>query len=385
MKADVVIGAGFGDEGKGLMTDYLASQYDESIVIRFNGGAQAGHTVVTPDGQGHIFSHFGSGSYNNSHTYLSQFFIVNPILFFKEALSFEITGVRFPKVMIHPDAMVSTPFDMMLNQIMAKENSCGCGINETILRHNAGFAISARNFKSPDWVLKDLLNEIRDVYFTARLEQLGITLNDEYMEFFYGKNIITNWIEEVREMDKFVSIGRLKPTKTPLIFEGAQGLLLDNDFDVEFGTPTKTGLPNVITLAKELNIDTLDVNYMVRAYLTRHGGGRFDAEDKLLSYDDITNKTNKYQGGLRFGRFDQNLITAVIELDKPDFPTTRRLVVTHIDQMPAYMEYVDHHGLINTTHRANFANQMATAMGLDSFGISVGPTRKDVVCHTGLA
>lgn len=72
----VVIGANFGDEGKGLMTDYFCNKLsaDGSVLnIRHNGGAQAGHTVVTPDDKRHVFSHFGAGSFN-SHvaTYLSE-------------------------------------------------------------------------------------------------------------------------------------------------------------------------------------------------------------------------------------------------------------------------------------------------------------------------
>ena len=82
----VVIGANFGDEGKGLMTDYFCKRLSESgsvLNIRFNGGAQAGHTVVVPTlGQQkrHVFSHFGAGSFvNGTDTYLSGNFILNPM------------------------------------------------------------------------------------------------------------------------------------------------------------------------------------------------------------------------------------------------------------------------------------------------------------------
>ena len=63
----IVIGASFGDEGKGLMTDYFASEAakrrENCLVICSNGGAQRGHTVTTPDGRRHVFHHFGSGVY----------------------------------------------------------------------------------------------------------------------------------------------------------------------------------------------------------------------------------------------------------------------------------------------------------------------------------
>lgn len=82
MGARVVIGANFGDEGKGLVTDWLCAQ-GAGVVVRFNGGAQAGHTVETPEGR-HVFHHLGSGTFCNVPTYLSQYFICNPILFLHE-------------------------------------------------------------------------------------------------------------------------------------------------------------------------------------------------------------------------------------------------------------------------------------------------------------
>ena len=80
----IVIGANFGDEGKGLMTDYYAAQAAEqkktAIVVLSNGGAQRGHTVVTCGGKRHVFHHFGSGTYAGADTYLPEKYIVNIII-----------------------------------------------------------------------------------------------------------------------------------------------------------------------------------------------------------------------------------------------------------------------------------------------------------------
>src|ERR1700730_14751416 len=83
--AKVVIGANFGDEGKGLAVDALAARMTRPIVIRFNGGAQAGHTVTTPDGRRHVFSHVGAGAFLDAPTFLSRFFVVQPGVFAREA------------------------------------------------------------------------------------------------------------------------------------------------------------------------------------------------------------------------------------------------------------------------------------------------------------
>ena len=75
----IVIGSLWGDEGKGHMTDILCSQNKNTLTVRFTGGAQASHTVVTPDGKRHAFRHFGAGTFADAKTYLAEEFIVNPV------------------------------------------------------------------------------------------------------------------------------------------------------------------------------------------------------------------------------------------------------------------------------------------------------------------
>ena len=81
----IVIGANFGDEGKGQMTDYFAAKAMQDgkscIVVCHNGSAQKGHTVTLDDGRSHIFHHFGAGSLAGADTYFSSEFVLNPIFF----------------------------------------------------------------------------------------------------------------------------------------------------------------------------------------------------------------------------------------------------------------------------------------------------------------
>jgi adenylosuccinate synthase len=107
-RAKVVIGGQYGDEGKGLAVDWLVAQDPDSLVIRFNGGAQAGHTVVAPDGRRHVFSHFGSGTFAGAPTFLSRFFVANPTIFLGEAKRLAAIGCQ-PQVVIDPACPVTTP------------------------------------------------------------------------------------------------------------------------------------------------------------------------------------------------------------------------------------------------------------------------------------
>lgn len=62
MKAIITVGLGFGDEGKGATVDFLVRERSADLVVRYSGGAQAGHHVVLPDGRRHTFSQFGAGT-----------------------------------------------------------------------------------------------------------------------------------------------------------------------------------------------------------------------------------------------------------------------------------------------------------------------------------
>ena len=137
-KAYAVIGANFGDEGKGLMTDLFCRTGGSVINIRSNGGAQAGHTVCTSDGRRHVFSHIGSGSFAGADTYLSGYFILNPMLFSKEAA---VLGKDTGNIFIDRHCIVTLPCDMLINQFVetargkSRHGSCGVGIFETIVRN----------------------------------------------------------------------------------------------------------------------------------------------------------------------------------------------------------------------------------------------------------
>jgi len=106
--AQVVIGANYGDEGKGLMTDFITSETDKPLVIRHNSSAQAGHTVVAPDSRRHVFHHVGSGAFAGASTFLSQFFVAHPMLLGEELETLEALGVT-PTLYVDPRAVVAVP------------------------------------------------------------------------------------------------------------------------------------------------------------------------------------------------------------------------------------------------------------------------------------
>lgn len=354
----VVIGANYGDEGKGLVTDAL-SVPRESLVVRFNGGAQAGHTVVTPDGVRHVFHHFGSGTFNDATTFLGPKFVVNPILFFREYDKLKEMGFE-PDVLIDYRCPLTTPYDMMLNREVervrgaSRHGSCGLGFNETLQRHaHPEYLLDYRTVlpESGVWgekavdTLRSKLELIRRRWVPEREAQLGVKLDRALLE---NDGILAKYIEDVgRILDLdwtmlSTSMDWLSKYEN-IVFEGAQGLRLDEDSpDFPHVTHSKTGLTNALAILKEAHLtDPIDAYYVTRPYLTRHGAGPLPSETKTLPYPkivDATNIPNEFQGTLRFGYLDTARLIRDIAHDlvsnEKGVEINPRLVVTCVDHLP---------------------------------------------------
>ena len=350
--AQVVIGAQFGDEGKGRVTDYLAATVGhDGIVARFNGGAQAGHTVVAPDGRRHVFSHIGSGAFAGAATFLSRFFVSNPILFLKEMEILAALRVK-PAVYVDPLSLVTTPYDMLINQIVERERggdrhgSCGIGFGETIERNlRPTYALTVGDLDHSA-ALAARLDAIRRDHAPARLAHLGF--GDAFSrnaDLFLSDAILEHFVEDARRFLQATTVAEARTVTRGrhLLFEGAQGLLLDQDRGFfPHVTRSNTGLRNVLALAGELGLERLDVTYVTRAYLTRHGAGPLPRELPDLPYPgvvDATNVPNAYQGSLRFAWLDLDVLGRAIAEDLAAarrwsaLAIRTRLAITCLDQV----------------------------------------------------
>jgi adenylosuccinate synthase len=333
----VVIGANFGDEGKGLMADYFChqakSKNEDCIVVLSNGGAQRGHTVTDPNGTQHVFHHFGSGTLTGADTYCISDYILNPMTFVKEwfdlrQLGYDLNNLNF---YFEDNCRWSTPYDMIVNQIVEaarednKHGSCGMGIWETIVRYEKQKqTYSLFHFDMlPNDAKISYLKSIRDGYMLDRLKELGVSsIPLEWHSIVYSDMMIEHFINDVHFMichTKGAGTVNLSNYKN-IVFENGQGLLLDKDntFYGDNTTPTSTGWNNVARTINR-NFDNSDeinmeVCYVTRTYMTRHGVGRFETEcDKALINADMfdeTNITNPFQDNLRYGELIiPNLVT----------------------------------------------------------------------------
>lgn len=389
--ASVVIGAGFGDEGKGLMVDALA-RGSSSLVVRFNGGAQAGHTVVTPDGRRHVFSHVGSGALTGAATGLSRFFICNPLLFRTEAERLKALGVAPLTVMVDPLAPVTTPWDMMINQAAEthrsgrRHGSCGLGIGETVERGlHRDLAITVADLRDRGR-LRPILETIRTRWVGERLQALDVPAA-ALSPYWMSDAIMAAFLldaEAFLDAVDVTAIAAAMARADHVILEGAQGLLLDQDHRFfPHVTRSKTGLHNAAILAAEAGMRRLAVSYMTRCYATRHGAGPFPGElpgQPHAGIRDDTNSPNDWQGSLRFGRLDLDLLGDSIADDlrtATGIDISARVVVTCLDQVGATTS-VRLAGETVEMETTRLPDRVARHCGLTGAGSSWGPTRDGV-------
>lgn len=366
LKAIAVIGANYGDEGKGATTHTVACRYNAAAVARFNGGPQAGHTVQLYDGKKHIFSSLTSGSFFGSINYISEHCLVNPRNLQEEKRAFIKVSGTTPMIFIHPDAQVISPWDIALNQFIehgkgdAKHGSCGMGIGETMRRVLAERApkFQIKDCSDPNklfmfctdmrsWFIKRAKEEAEQGHFTY-LNEPQIELLDFLMK--YPTDLTTKMYEFALSLQNCIISPVYRNLKEDdiIVFEGAQGLLLDED-DPDHQphvTWSKTGLTNVIKECVKYDIDLVKVYYVTRPYLTRHGNGPILAgiETENVWGPDLTNKPNAYQGSLRYAHLDwaklQRRIMADMALTegspfKPEF----RIALTCRDQTEGEEEF----------------------------------------------
>lgn len=350
--AYAVIGSAFGDEGKGRHVDYLASKLDKdkTVVIRFNGGSQAGHNVLTPDNKHHTFGHFGSGSFLGLPTYLTSDFICNPIIFRKEYEELERLMGEAPIVYLHKNAMVTTPYDMLCNQIIEnirdknRHGSCGLGINATVLRYENDIDNIYYNMINCDSDnIMNILSKAKN-YTIIELSKYCSSHHVNYSDnsltklLINDEDIIRAYLKDLKFMKDHTIIvdssDKVYERFSNLIFEGAQGLMLDryNKAYRPYLTTSRTGTTNI---KKELDIIAnydivrsidLCIDYCTRCYMTRHGSGRFDSE--FDSHTVNNEHVNYYKSN------NQNISLSV-------YPSLF-IFQTNIVEMSQRAEFIDH-------------------------------------------
>ena len=372
--AHAVIGAGYGDEGKGRTVDMLARRPGpRPIVVRSNGGAQAGHTVVAGDRR-HVFHHLGSGALAGASTHLSRFMVSNPLMLANELAAVRALGGE-TAVTADGRGFVTTPWDMMVNQALeaargdGRHGSCGLGVGETVGRcGDTAYSLTVADLRRPD--LRDRVAAIRDEWLPARLAAQGVTASpflaqaDAVLDRFLADCVTFTGLTQARDDE---TLG-----EDAIVFEAAQGLMLDQRHrDFPFVTRSNTGIANIAAIAREAGIAHIDAHYVTRCYLTRHGRGPMTDERDISAWftvDDPTNRPNLWQETLRFGLLDLDVLAATVADDRADgIEVIRHAVVTCLDQScGGAIPYVENGARQRPLRATTFASHVRQRLGAET-------------------
>jgi len=321
-KVKVIIGANYGDEGKGLATNYFSSFSHKCLNVLFNGGCQRGHTVELIDGTRHVFHHFGSGTFNGANTYFDQNFILNPIMFCQEYDELKAIIDTLPQCYVSPECRVSTPYDVFVNQIVEtvrgenRHGSCGWGIWETTQRYKDEW------YNRPLSDLALMSDKGLWLYFANAacyaIDRLATEYNisyedipEEYKKLFESETLKLNFILDFKRMIslmKFKEFNEIASEYDTIIFEGGQGIALDENNVEEYPNVTASSTTSNIPMQRIKDLDCdVEICYITRSYFTRHGAGKFLTEcaksEINPDIEDKTNVYNDYQESIRYGLF----------------------------------------------------------------------------------
>lgn len=307
-------------------------------MVRYNGGAQAGHNVVTPEGRHHTFSQIGAGSFvPGVRTFLSRHVVVHPTALLVEADAFPMPDV-LARVRVSESALVVTPYHQEAGRARERarggrrHGSCGVGVGETVedsLAH-PGDAVRAADLRDAGGLRRK----------TDRLrERLAFDL------------AIEDWIERATSIAGLVvpdaTLGEWLSDAGAAVFEGAQGMLIDAKFGFHPYTSWTNCTPEqAIGLLSGAGAE-VEVVGVLRTHMARHGPGPLPTETGAFRgavFDH--NRENEWQGPMRYGWFDATLARYAIE----SAGGVDALAITHVDavgRMPAWRarlggSYEDH-------------------------------------------
>jgi len=346
MISKIVVGAGFGDEGKGTMVDYLAGQMKADVVVRFNGGAQTAHNVIH-DGVHHTFSQWGSATLRGIPTYLGPYVLVDPEMALREAeaLSGKIPWNPWDLLRVSMNAVIVTPWHRMWNKHVEDgrgckaHGSCGMGIGAAREMELGGRpTLRIKDLWTSD--LRNILVDIRECYATLLRYMPSVDEVLETMKEYASR--LQRGVDPWGRMDK-------------VVFEGAQGILLDETWGTApHNTWTDCTPRRALDMVPLGSVYDAEVVLVTRTYMTRHGHGPFASEyppgrpDKRIP--EKHNQWGQFQGAFRQGFLDFQALRYSLAIARAASTVKTKKVrnfnfaLTHWDVAGKDLKWVDYAG-----------------------------------------
>ena len=282
MSTTVVLGAQWGDEGKGKVTDFFASSAD--YVVRFQGGNNAGHTIVVGDEKLALSLTPSGVLYPDCVPVIGSGCVIDLGFLKKELEMLNERNVNTEKLAISPNAHVVMPYHKLLDELI--EESLGenkIGTTKKGIGPCYADKIQRRGIRVQDLLNKDLFEK----KVKANVEETNLTLTKIYNQPPLVAEEIINEFNDYKDMvsnhvvDTSLLIDNAIKDQKSILFEGAQGTLLDIDhgtYPFVTSSNTSSGNAAIGSGVGPKNIDR--IVGVTKAYISRVGSGPFVTEQK---------------------------------------------------------------------------------------------------------
>lgn len=281
-RVDVIIGAQWGDEGKGRVVDCLAGSVD--AVVRYQGGANAGHTVIV-EGEKYVFHLLPSGMlYSGKLCIIGNGVVVDPEQLLLELGELQAQGKDRARLVVSGSAHVVLPYHKLLDGADEKFRgrdkqigTTGRGIGPCYVDKYNRMGVRVEDLLDPD-VLRDKLTfnlEIKNLILSRVYGIDPIAFDEIYDKALdWGHSLAPYIGDGVLEVNKAMEAGK------PILLEGAQGTLLDVDHGTYPFVTSSHPVASGACLGSGIGPSQIDrVIGIVKAYCTRVGDGPFPTED----------------------------------------------------------------------------------------------------------
>ena len=362
--------------------DALTRRWQAHTVVRFNGGAQAGHNVIRGTGAGsaglhHTFSQFGAGTLvPGTRTLLLDPMIVHPTALLVEAEAMGRIGIHdaLPRMSIDAQCRITTPYHQAAGRLREKlrggaaHGTCGVGVGETVhhgLEHPdqvlryGDFSPLANSGQVRDLGYKlQVIRETLLAVFWAHCPPGSEGAGTEEFHTLLDESVAERWLPVCRALARQCPPASAEDIQTQMIrpgtvlFEGAQGVLLDEWRGFHPHTTwSSINTAAVESVAARYGITSGFEHYgVLRSYLTRHGNGPLPTHDASL--DEVLpephNSSEGWQGRFRRGHPDAVLLRYALE----SAGCLSGLLIGHLDvfQRGMKLKWCDHY--LNKAHPA---------------------------------
>lgn len=335
-----IVGAQWGDEGKGKIVDYLAEEADATV--RFNGGNNAGHTVVIK-GEKFIFHLLPSGITRPSvKCVIGNGVVIDPLVLVKELENLKSKNVDVrDRLFISNRAHIIMPYHKAIDVLREEKSgkrkigTTGRGIGPAYEDKVGRRGIRMYELLNPEKFrshLQEVLEE-KNLYITRVLGGEGFTLESIYDEYMRCAEVLAPFIA-----DTSLYLKKWIERKEKIIFEGAQGFMLDIDHGTYPYVTSSNTVGAEVAIGAGISPENIGLILGVsKAYTTRVGGGPFPTELFDKRGDMLREKGNEYGSTTgrprRCGWLDLVALKKAVEVGG-----MKGLIITKLDVLSGFDE-----------------------------------------------